>query len=751
MEDKKALLKKYFGYDGFRPGQEEIINSLLSGRDAVGIMPTGAGKSICYQLPSLMLKGLAIVISPLISLMKDQVNALEGSGISAAYLNSSLSPEEYSAVLASCRAGRYKLCYVAPERLAAQDFLSLCSTVEISLVAIDEAHCISQWGQDFRPSYLKIMEFIDCLPKRPVIGAFTATATKQVRDDIIKILQLDNPLIITTGFDRPNLFFSVIRPDDKMTSLFRLIAERRALSGIVYCSTRKTVEQVCAALISKGYPATRYHAGLSESERKINQDDFVFDRKRIMVATNAFGMGIDKSNVSYVIHYNMPKNIESYYQEAGRAGRDGSKADCILLYSAQDYHIARFLIEKSEPNPELTSSEQEAIRERDLERLKFMTFYATTTDCLRHSLLKYFSDGGADYCGSCSNCLANFEDSDVTTDALKIISCIIRTNQRYGQKMICDILRGSKTERIKSLGLDSLSTYGVMSGCSVKHLRAIINHLIQQEYIVNDGGEYPVLKLTRKCALILRDKQQVIMKVAVEPAKKETKAVKKSKAVEDSDIDSAMLARLKALRRRLADSEGVPPFYIFSDATLKDMCLKRPGSLDEMLEVSGVGRKKLEKYGEAFLYAISDTSQPDEQEDCTESPKKARRKKRSEKLPFALTKEQIEALKAEDEPCAVSEIVSRINSIIDLENMRRLKTTTVTEWLENIGALELQTKPSGTRQRVPTEEGMNLGLSTVKRFGQNGAYIAVLYDISAQQFIYDNIEVLAELNDVNNA
>lgn len=748
MEDKKVLLKKYFGYDNFRPGQEDIINSLLSGNDAVGIMPTGAGKSICYQIPSLMLKGLTIVISPLISLMKDQVNALESSGISAAYLNSSLSPEEYSMVLANCRAGRYKLCYVAPERLAAQDFINLCSSIEISLVAIDEAHCISQWGQDFRPSYLKIMEFIDCLPRRPVIGAFTATATKQVRDDIIRILQLDNPLVITTGFDRPNLFFSVIRPDDKVTALFRLLAERQALSGIIYCSTRKTVDQVCATLISKGYPATKYHAGLSESERKTNQDDFVFDRKRIMVATNAFGMGIDKSNVSYVIHYNMPKNIESYYQEAGRAGRDGARADCILLYSAQDYHIAKFLIQKSDPNPELTPQEQEAIRERDLERLKYMTFYATTNDCLRNSLLKYFSDGGADYCGNCSNCLANFEDLDVTTEALKIISCIIRTNQRYGQKMICDILRGGKTERIKALGLDSLSTYGVMSDCSVKHLRAIISHLIQQEYIVNDGGEYPVLKLTKKCALILRDKQPVIMKAASEPAKKEAKTVKEAKTIEDGDIGSAMLARLKALRRRLADSEGVPAFVVFSDATLKDMCIKRPNTLEEMLEVSGVGRRKLERYGEAFLSAISDTSQDEEQEDDIEPPKKIRRKKRSEKLPFTLTKEQVEALKAEDEPCAVSEIVSRINTLIDVENMRRLKTTTVTGWLENIGALELQTNPSGKHHRVPTEEGMNLGLSTVKRFGQNGAYIAVLYDISAQQFIYDNIDVLAELNDV---
>ncbi len=745
MDNNASFLKRYFGYDRFREGQQEIIDSLLSGRDAVGIMPTGAGKSICYQIPALVLGGLTIVISPLISLMKDQVNALESTGISAAFLNSSLTAEEYNYVLYNCRAGKYKLLYVAPERLCAQDFISLCSSIEISLVAVDEAHCISQWGQDFRPSYLKIVDFIDLLPKRPVIGAFTATATKQVKDDIMRILRLNSPLVVTTGFDRPNLFFSVIRPKNKLAELIKQIDKRRELSGIIYCSTRKNVEQVCLTLILRGYMATRYHAGLSEAERKTNQEDFLFDRKRIMVATNAFGMGIDKSNVSYVIHYNMPKNIESYYQEAGRAGRDGSRADCILLYSPQDVYVAKFLIQNSKPNPELTAEEQSAIRRRDIERLKYMNIYATTNDCLRNTLLKYFSDSRADYCGKCSNCLTKFVDSDVTIEAQKILSCIIKTNQRYGQKMICDILRGSKNERITSLGLNKESTYGIMSDCSEKHIRAVINHLIWQEYIISTDGEYPVLKLTRKCALILRDKQPVIMKTAIEPAESKSEKSKKERIASYGDIDNAMLSRLKALRRKLAEDEKVPPFYIFSDATLVDMCARRPQSFEEMLNVSGVGRRKLEKYGIAFLRAMDDNSeQPIRQAAKEDIP---RRKKRSEMAPFSLTKEQIESLKTDDEPCRVTEIVAKINSLIDIESMRRLKSTTVTGWLVNMGALEVKTDSDGKTHRSPTEQGMYLGLSTVKRFGQTGAYIAVLYDSQAQQFIFDNIEALAELND----
>ena len=393
MDVKHKILKEYFGYSDFREGQEDIVDCLLSGRDALCIMPTGAGKSICYQVPALAFEGITVVISPLISLMKDQVTALVQSGISAAYINSSLSESQYTKVFQNAEREKYKIIYVAPERLTTTEFMNLCEKINVSMVAVDEAHCVSQWGQDFRPSYLKISEFINMLKVRPVVSAFTATATKEVKNDILKLLELDNPLVVTTGFDRPNLFFSVIRPKAKSAILLELIKERKDKSGIVYCATRKAVEEVCVLLNDNGFSATRYHAGLSETERKENQEDFLYDRSQIMVATNAFGMGIDKSNVSFVIHYNMPKNIESYYQEAGRAGRDGEEADCILLYSSQDVHTNQFLIEKSDANPELSEEEQNAVRQKDMERLKYMTYYCTTSDCLRGFILKYFGTG----------------------------------------------------------------------------------------------------------------------------------------------------------------------------------------------------------------------------------------------------------------------------------------------------------------------------------------------------------------------
>lgn len=444
VRDKLSVLKEYFGHASFREGQDRITDSLLGGRDVLGIMPTGAGKSICYQVPALMFDGITIVVSPLISLMKDQVSALVQSGVAAAYINSSLTHAQYLKVLQNTESGKYKIIYVAPERLCAPAFLGICRNLNISMVAVDEAHCVSQWGQDFRPSYLKIPDFIDALNSRPVVGAFTATATGAVRDDIKTLLRLVSPLVVTTGFDRPNLFFSVMQPKNKSIELMKLIKERKNESGIVYCSTRKAVEEVCELLQKNGFAATRYHAGLDENECRRNQDDFVYDRAAIMVATNAFGMGIDKSNVSFVIHYNMPKNMESYYQEAGRAGRDSRSADCILLYSAKDVRTNQFLINNSEPNPDLTEDEQEEVRRRDRERLKQMTFYCTTHKCLRKFILEYFGDKGPERCEKCSNCLSNHENTDITVDAQKIMSCVARTGQRYGKKVICDVL-GAKT------------------------------------------------------------------------------------------------------------------------------------------------------------------------------------------------------------------------------------------------------------------------------------------------------------------
>lgn len=599
MIDKYRVLKEYFGHDTFREGQEQLVDSLLSGTDALGIMPTGAGKSVCYQIPALIFDGVTLVISPLISLMKDQVSALIESGVAAAYVNSSLTQVQYSRVLDNIRIGKYKIIYVAPERLSTPSFMSVCESIHISMIAIDEAHCVSQWGQDFRPSYLKISDFVSSLPVRPVVGAFTATATDEVKRDIVNLLKLNDPCTITTGFDRPNLFFGVMKPQTKSIALMRLVRERRQSTGIVYCSTRKAVEEVCDLLCKNGFSATRYHAGLSEQERRVNQDDFIYDRKQIMVATNAFGMGIDKSNVSFVIHYNMPQNIESYYQEAGRAGRDGEPADCILLYSPKDVHTNEFLINNSEPNPYLSEDEQSKVRKRDLERLKFMTFYCTTTDCLRGFILKYFGDHAAHHCGNCSNCLSEFETVDITVDAQKIMSCVARTGQRYGKKMICDVLRGSKSEIVLAPGLDMQSTYGIMADCPETRLREIIDYLCNNKYLLFEGNEYPVLKLTAKSREVLSGSKTLTAKLA-------SKHQESKKIRELHDVDDSLLAALKKLRLTIAMRQSVPAYVVFTDAALVEMCRVRPTTPEDFLSISGVGNAKLEKYGKKFMDAIAE-------------------------------------------------------------------------------------------------------------------------------------------------
>lgn len=598
MSDKLSVLKDYFGHDSFRDGQEQIVDALLDGRDALCIMPTGAGKSMCYQIPALLFDGVTIVVSPLISLMKDQVGSLVQSGVPAAYINSSLSYPQFLRVLSNVEHGKYKIIYVAPERLLTDGFLDTCKKIKISMVAVDEAHCVSQWGQDFRPSYLKIISFVESLANRPIVGAFTATATNDVKEDIKKILRLENPFEITTGFDRPNLFFGVIKSSSKDEKLIDLIRERGDRSGIVYCATRKNVEAVCELLCDNGFSAARYHAGLDEYERRKNQEDFVFDRKNIMVATNAFGMGIDKSNVTYVIHYNMPKNIESYYQEAGRAGRDGGEADCILLYSPKDVRLNRFMIENSEGNDELTIEENEQIRERDFERLKYMTFYSTTNDCLRGFILRYFGGEKKAYCGKCSNCLSVHKLVDVTIDAQKIMSCIARTGQRYGKTVICDVLRGSKSEKILKAELNNQSTYGIMKEVTARHIFGTIDFLAEKEYISADN-ETEVLKLLPKSRDVLFGRERLVMK-KVENSEKVVKTHRP-----EVPVNSELLDALKALRKGIASKKSVPAYVIFTDATLIDMCKKCPETPDEMLEVSGVGRTKLEKFGKQFLEEIA--------------------------------------------------------------------------------------------------------------------------------------------------
>ncbi len=599
----QEVLQQYFGYDRFRKGQSELIASILSGRDVVGIMPTGAGKSICYQVPALMLEGMSIVISPLISLMQDQVNALRMNGIPAAFLNSSLSAEEYRHTLSQVYSGGVKILYAAPERLETESFLRIAEQVPISMVTVDEAHCVSQWGQDFRPSYLKIIDFLRILPVRPRISAFTATATQEVCEDIVRILELYEPYTMTTGFDRENLYFGVQQPRDKFHALTQIINSHRSQSGIVYCLTRKLVEQVCEELCENGYSATRYHAGLSDEERRINQEAFLYDRIPIMVATNAFGMGIDKSDVSFVVHYNMPKNLESYYQEAGRAGRDGSPADCILLYNGQDVRTNQFLIDHSNDHSELDEAARARIRQKDEERLKKMTFYATRQSCLRHYMLEYFGEASGNFCGNCSCCRTNYEQKDMTIEAKKIISCIYRLQQRnlqFGAAGLADILRGSKAERYAKFRFaDTLSTFGIMSDVPERRCREMIQYLLTEEWISQSTGAFPVLLLNRNSARLLKENITVQINVVKETPPEQ----KPSRSAQDVPHPE-LFEQLKACRAKLAAKERVPAYIIFTDATLRDMCRKLPVCEMGFLSVSGVGQRKLEKYGDIFMKEI---------------------------------------------------------------------------------------------------------------------------------------------------
>ena len=611
MDKKLEVLSRYFGYTQFRGAQEELIDAVLSGRDVLGVMPTGGGKSLCYQIPALLLPGITLVISPLISLMQDQVLALKSVGVPAAYLNSSLSLEQQSLVLRNLRQGRYKILYAAPERLLGEGFLAMAREVPISLVAVDEAHCISQWGQDFRPSYLKIPEFLQTLPQRPVVSAYTATATPTVRRDIQKCLNLRNPLVKVTGFDRPNLRFEVRTPDSKRGTLLTLLALRKDKSGIVYCSTRKEVDSVCSFLLDKHFAAARYHAGLPDELRRKNQEDFLYDRKTVMVATNAFGMGIDKSNVSYVIHYNMPQSMESYYQEAGRAGRDGEPAECILLFGKRDIVTAKFLIEKSYEESELSEEDRALLKQQDMKRLWAMVDYCQTPGCLRQYILSYFGQYNTPKCGNCGNCAPPKKEKppalpetpgtlgtkDITKEAQMVLSCVRRIATALGHNstvtMTVLVLRGSKDKRLLENKLDGLSTYGLMNAYSREELREIIAQLVEQGYL--DCGSGEILEPTPAAAEILFRGRAVTVTM------EETALRERFPQSGTVIADSKLLADLKALRKRLAEKEKVPAFVIFSNATLEDMAKKQPKTMDEFLTVSGIGRVKAQRYGTAFL------------------------------------------------------------------------------------------------------------------------------------------------------
>ncbi|WP_255202146.1 RecQ family ATP-dependent DNA helicase [Adlercreutzia caecimuris] len=651
MAQARSVLAEHFGYRDFRPGQEVVVAAVLSGRDALAVMPTGAGKSVCYQVPAVVLPGMTVVVSPLVSLMADQVRSLKEAGIRGAFLNSSLTPAQQAEVLARAQAGAYDLMYVAPERLADPRFTAFAASASIPFVAVDEAHCVSQWGQDFRPSYLAIGEFIAALPVRPVVAALTATATERVRADIVRLLGLRDPALTVTGFDRPNLRFAVERcePKRKDARLDAFIDERRAESGIVYCSKRACVEEVCAHLRERGIAATRYHAGLSPEERERNQRAFVADDAPVMVATNAFGMGIDKSNVSYVVHYNMPGSVEAYYQEAGRAGRDGAPAECLLLWCDGDIATGRFFIEQESANEALTPEESEVVRAGRRRMLEAMVGYCYTTDCLRRYLLRYFGEdgeggeglalggparGGAGAAAAaagdaaaaaaaggsvagdspalaapdprcCSNCAGEMEAVDVTAEARAVMRCVHELRGRFGKTMVVDVLRGADTQAIRSRGLNRAASYG---SCDAKRplLMEVVELLAAGGYLTITEGTYPVVCAGGRYREAARDDFSLSMKRTASKAKRgaAARAAGGAGAVLAAS-DEALFERLRALRKRLADAAEVPPYVVFPNTTLAAMASARPATAAELLAVPGVGEKKLATYGEPFLAEIA--------------------------------------------------------------------------------------------------------------------------------------------------
>lgn len=666
--NKHQILKQYFGYDSFRPGQEVLIDAILEGRDVLGIMPTGAGKSVCYQVPALLLPGITLVISPLISLMKDQVQALNQAGVHAAYINSSLTEKQIAKALELAGRGQYKIIYVAPERLETREFLLFIKKVSISMLTVDEAHCISQWGQDFRPSYLKILSFIEQLPMRPVISAFTATATVEVKTDILRILQLRCPEVLVTGFDRENLYFEVQQIRKKEEFILKYLDCHIEESGIIYCATRKNVEKVYEILNDHGYPVTRYHAGLSSEERKANQDAFIYDRKSVIVATNAFGMGIDKSNVRFVVHYNMPQSLENYYQEAGRAGRDGEAAECILLYSPQDVIINRFLIESKEMSPDMSFAQMDELKNRDEERLKKMTYYSKSKFCYRNYILQYFGDGKQDAscnCGNCSNCIGGFRTAVVAAPEI---------------------------------------------GASA-----------------NANAE-------------------ILKKEPKQKTGKQTDAL--------TPKGQELFERLRQVRSRRASEEGVPPYIIFSDKTLADMCDKLPKDKKEMLSVSGVGENKLKRYGEAFLNTILEfaAEHPEEASDIERRKPAYRRKKieeadragnrRKQKKEFYITEEMYGKIQFK-ETCLLAELVTQLNDIRSClgedGNMKKASAASIERRLKAEGYID-EIYAAGRWRKVIRTEGDRLGITVGTKLSSKGnEYEVLLYSTMAQRAIVNEL------------
>lgn len=601
MEQAQQLLQKYYGYPDFRDGQRKIVSSMLLGTDTLGIMPTGGGKSICYQIPALIYEGLTLVISPLISLMKDQVDALTTAGISAAYINSTLSGKEVNERIRAARQGKLKLLYVAPERLELDWFREEMASVAISCVAVDEAHCVSQWGHDFRTSYLAVAPFVNSLPNRPILTAFTATATPEVQEDMVALLQLRQPSVFITGLGRDNLAMSVLRGEDKRDYILNYAATHGHQPGIIYAATRKDVDDLYERLRRSGIPAGRYHAGLSDQERDSSQEAFLYDDIRVMVATNAFGMGIDKSNVRYVIHYNMPKNMEAYVQEAGRAGRDGEPSECILLFSPQDIMTQKFLIEQ---NP------QEGERKHnDYRKLQQMVEYCYSPNCLRWGMLDYFGEShDRTPCGICSSCRDERELVDMTRDAQIVFSCIHRMRERFGVSLVASVLKGSRNKKVLQYGFDSLPTYGMMPRRSEREIAELINALIAEGYLALSEGQYPIVRLQQGAAEVLKGQQQVMLRALEETTRHQATAAggssrrrSSSYVDENSAVNETVFEQLRLIRRQLAERDHVPSYIIFNDATLREMSAVCPVTESDMLRIKGVGEVKYRKYGAPFL------------------------------------------------------------------------------------------------------------------------------------------------------
>jgi ATP-dependent DNA helicase RecQ len=709
-----AVLKQFFGYDSFRYGQEALIGDILGGRDVLGIMPTGAGKSICFQVPALMMDGVIIVVSPLISLMKDQVNALNQTGVAAAFINSSLTQNQIDKALRNAANGAYRLVYVAPERLLSFDFLGFAADANIPMVVVDEAHCISQWGQDFRPSYATIPNFVAQLRKRPILAAFTATATPRVREDIVDKLALKDPNVLVSGFDRPNLRFDKIKIGDKYGALLRFLKGKSDVSGIVYCSTRNAVEEVQMYLEDDGYSAARYHAGLSDTERHKNQDDFLYDRKRIMVATNAFGMGIDKSNVSFVVHYNMPGDVEAYYQEAGRAGRDGAPADCLLLHTGRDYSTQMWLINNGESKKQLDRAEEAALRERNIKRLNEMQLYCDTKGCMRAYILGYFGENPPTTCNNCANCAAGFEEIDITIEAKKIISCVVRMRGRFGTQLVIDVLKGLKNRKVLEFRLDELTTFGI-SNMGREFLSDVINHLISEGYLHKTATKFPLLNVTPKGLEFVRGASLMAMQVAgkveaVEPVRRTAQPLQ--------NVNPALLDALKTVRLNLARETALPAFVIFHDTTLIDMCMKMPADMEQLLEVSGVGQVKAERYGQAFLDAINNFS--------------------GERTSFAPRDFDPANIQLSEESITVNAVAGLINAELLQCGYDKISGKRINEWLIASGLLQ-----NSDEGKIPTQAGEALGIYSEMRDFKGVEGRLNFFPQEAQSFIARNsLEIL---------